>query len=387
MLEFLFWSGIFLAFYTYLGYGILLWGLVKVKRIFFGSNKAYDKDFLPAITLIIPAYNERKHIEKKVINCLALDYPKDRLTLMFVTDGSNDGTDEFLRQWSELTVLHDPRRAGKIGALNRSMMHVKTDIAIFCDADTVLNTAALKEMVKPFSDPKVGCVAGEKRIALSEAEAASGTEGIYWKYESTLKRWDDELYSVVGAAGELFAIRTSLFTEMEPDTILDDFMISLRLCQQGYKTAYAPDAYAMEPPVNKMQDEIKRKIRICTGGIQSVIRLAPLLNPFRYGVLTFQYVSHRVLRWTLTPLTLLMLLPINFWLAAASGGLYTLILVAQLGFYLLAFLGWQAETRKIKFKALFIPYYFTMMNLTALIGMRNYFKRQYTVLWDKADRG
>jgi cellulose synthase/poly-beta-1,6-N-acetylglucosamine synthase-like glycosyltransferase len=176
----------------------------------------------------------------------------------------------------------------------------------------MLNPEAVREMIKHFANPKVGCVAGEKRIDNADTEAASGAgEGIYWKYESQLKKWDYELHSVVGAAGELFGIRTDLFEPVHPEVILDDFIISLRMAKDGFVTAYAPEAYATEPPVNKIEHEIRRKIRISSGGIQSIIMLAPLLNPLPNPVLTFQYISHRVLRWTLTPFFLFLLLPIN----------------------------------------------------------------------------
>lgn len=384
----LFWAGFLLIFYTYLGYGILLFALVLLKRAMKGRPNHDAPDYQPAVTLIIAAYNEKKFLERKVQNCLALDYPKDKLTILFVTDGSNDGSEVFLQQWPELKVLHKPERAGKIGAMNHAMQHVSTELAIFCDADTSLNTEAIKQMVKHFANPKVGCVAGEKRIQNQEAEAASGAgEGLYWKYESQLKKWDYELYSVVGAAGELFGIRTELFKPVPADTILDDFMISLKLAEQGYITAYAPEAYASEPPVNKLKDEIKRKIRICSGGIQSIMRLTKLLNPFHNPVLVFQYVSHRVLRWTVTPITLFLLLPLNLYLAIAVGGLYSWLLLAHSGFYALAGLGWLAESRKMRFKALFVPFYFMMMNVTALLGMRRYWSKQTTVLWEKADRG
>ena len=149
-----------------------------------------------------------------------------------------------------------------------------------------------------FANPKVGCVAGEKRIAVQDKpNAASGGEGLYWKYESALKRLDYRLYSAVGAAGELFAIRTSLFEQMPPDTLLDDFILSLRIAMRGYKIAYSKEAYALESASLNMREEEKRKVRISAGGLQSVWRLRGLLNIFRYGILSFQYISHRVLRW------------------------------------------------------------------------------------------
>ena len=171
-------------------------------------------------------------------------------------------------------------------AMNRGVKFVETPIVVFSDAITTLGKESIRRIVKLFQDPKTGCVSGEKRIVNGEKAAAAG-EGLYWKYESTLKKWDAELNSVVGAAGELFAIRTELFQEVEPDTILDDFIISLRVAMKGGSIQYDPEAYAIETASANVKEELKRKIRIAAGGIQSVIRLWPLLNIFKYKMLSF----------------------------------------------------------------------------------------------------
>jgi cellulose synthase/poly-beta-1,6-N-acetylglucosamine synthase-like glycosyltransferase len=238
----------------------------------------------------------------------------------------------------------------------------------------------------------VGCVSGEKRIYSKEADAAAGAgEGLYWKYESQLKKWDAELYSVVGAAGELFAIRTELWQEVEKDTLLDDFMISLRVAMSGYTIQYNPEAFAIEEASANVKEELKRKVRISAGGLQSVVRLAPLLNIFKYGTLSFQYISHRVLRWTLTPLFLLLLIPMNLVLALNEGiyalGIYSILFWGQLLFYAAALLGWFLENRSIKVKVLFVPYYFFIMNLSVYLGLGRYLKGSQSVNWERAKRG
>jgi cellulose synthase/poly-beta-1,6-N-acetylglucosamine synthase-like glycosyltransferase len=243
-----------------------------------------------------------------------------------------------------------------------------------------------------FADPKVGCVSGEKRIYSKEKDAAAGAgEGLYWKYESTLKKWDAELYSVVGAAGELFAIRTELFQEVERDTLLDDFIISLRVAQKGYTIQYDPEAYAIESASANVKEELKRKVRISAGGIQSVIRLRSLLNFFKFGTLSFQYISHRVLRWTLAPLSLLFMIPINFVLALSESfsttGFFTILFYLQILFYVAALLGWYLENKSIKVKILFVPYYFFIMNLSVFLGFNRYIKGKQTVNWERAKRG
>lgn len=387
ILEIIFWTLLGLIFYSYLGYGIVLYSLIKLKRAFGKKDITYMDSYEPKVTLMIAAYNEKDYALDKAQNSLELDYPKDKLDIVFVTDGSDDGTPDILNEVEGITVYHKPERAGKIAAMNRGMKLIDTPIVVFTDANAMLNKEALREIVKHYQNPKIGCVAGEKRIQNKEKDSASGAgEGIYWKYESTLKKWDFELYSAVGAAGELFSVRTELHREMERDTLLDDFVMSLRIAEEGYKIAYEPNAYATESASASVSEEMKRKIRICAGGIQSIVRLKPLLNPFRYGVLSFQYVSHRVLRWTITPLALLLIIPLNIILMMNIGGLYTLILYAQALFYAMALLGWYLENKQIKVKILFIPFYFFIMNLAVYLGFARYLKGQQSVLWERAKR-
>ncbi len=377
-IEIIFWVLLGIVFYTYLGYGIVLFVLLQIKRIFKKKKQIQlSDDELPEVTLLVAAYK----------NTLSLNYPQHKLHQMWCTDGSDDQTPNILANYTDIEVLHKPERAGKIAAMNRAVKYVKTPIVIFSDANTLLGKESIRKIAEMFHDPKTGCVSGEKRIFNAESEAASAAgEGLYWKYESTLKRWDAELYSAVGAAGELFAIRTALFNEVEPDTLLDDFIISLRVAMQGYKIDYDPEAYAIETASANVKEELKRKIRIAAGGIQSVVRLYPLLNIFRYGLLSFQYISHRVLRWTITPLALLFLLLTNIILAPNSE-FYLVFLSLQLIFYIAAILGWVLENKKLKVKLLFVPYYFFIMNYAVFMGFGRYIKKTQSVNWERAKRG
>jgi cellulose synthase/poly-beta-1,6-N-acetylglucosamine synthase-like glycosyltransferase len=391
--EILFWVLLFIVFYAYLGYGILLFMLVKLKRLLVKPIKP-DTSYEPEVTLFVAAYNEKDFVDAKVKNALELDYPQSKIRQVWVTDGSDDGTPELLKQYAHLgvEVYHKPERGGKIGAMNRGMQFVKTPIVIFSDGNTLLGRESIRRIVALFSNPVVGCVSGEKRIFSKEKDTAAGTEGIYWKYESKLKKWDAELHSVVGAAGELFAIRTELFTEVEKDTLLDDFMISLRIAMQGYTIQYDPDAYAIETSSANVKEELKRKIRIAAGGVQSIIRLSPLLNVFKYGTLSFQYISHRVLRWTLAPVALPFILVLNgiLWFNAGMtnlANLYVWLFMLQITFYVLALIGWYLENKAIKIKVLFVPYYFLMMNYAVLMGIKRYFKGSQSVNWERAKRG
>lgn len=393
-IEIIFWIALFIVFYTYLGYGIVLYLLVKLKELFVKpiKRKLPEDSTLPEVTLFITAFNEEEVVDEKMKNSLELDYPEDKLHIVWVTDGSNDGTNEQLRtRWEgKATVLFQPERQGKTAAMNRGMKLVNTPIVVFTDANTMVNLEAIREIVLAFEDTRVGCVAGEKRIAVQTRDgAAAGGEGIYWKYESTLKALDARLYSAVGAAGELFAVRRELFEEMEQDTLLDDFILSLRIAMQGYTIAYCTEAYAIESGSADMHEEEKRKVRIAAGGLQSIWRLRPLLNPFRYGILSFQYVSHRVLRWSLTPILLFLLLPLNALLLClgASWEIYGTILLLQILFYILGLWGYYLSTRQIKNKLLFIPYYFIFMNVNVLKGIGYLRKKRGTGAWEKAKRG
>ncbi|MDQ4140960.1 MAG: glycosyltransferase family 2 protein [Bacteroidota bacterium] len=386
-----FWISLSILIYSYLGYGLVLFGLVKVKRAFKPNPPFYSEsqETLPEVTILVAAYNEEDYITEKIENTLSLQYPADKLKLIIVTDGSSDRTPELVKRYPSATLLHQPERKGKIAAVERAMPYVKTEIVVFTDANTMLNQEAILKIVRHYQDEKVGAVAGEKRILVKEKDAAHGAgEGIYWKYESVLKKWDSELYSVVGAAGELFSIRKNLFEPVPHDTLIEDFYMTLRIAQKGYKVRYEPEAYALEGPSASVREELKRKIRIAAGGIQAVVRLRSLLNVARYGLLSFQYISHRVLRWTLAPVALLLLLISNIALAFQVHSLFfQTILFLQLSFYLAAILGRICETQQLKVKAFFVPYYFLIMNYAVYLGFARFIKGSQTVLWEKAKRG
>lgn len=388
ILIFLTWLSLFLLFYSYLGYGLLLYGLVKWKRKRHPEPAAgFAEADLPEVTLLVAAYNEADCIAAKVENSLAQDYPAGKLRWVFVTDGSDDGTPEVVARYPEVRLYHQSERRGKLAAVHRVMHEVETPIVVFSDANTLLNPQAIRHLVQPYADPQVGAVAGEKRVHMAAQDNASAAgEGLYWRYESQLKQWDGEWYSVVGAAGELFSVRKEAFREVPGDTLIEDFYLTMSIARDGYRVAYVPEAYAVETASMTVKEEMKRKIRISAGAFQAVWRLRELLNPRRYGKLSFQYVSHRVLRWTLAPLGLLWLLVALPILAWQGGALYGWMALGQLLFYLLAAIGWWLENRSIRVKVLFVPYYFVMMNACILLGWRRYRKGQQQVTWAKAQR-
>lgn len=389
-MELLFWISLIIVFYTYIGYGILLFILILIKRLFYGKRKIVSVDLnnLPTCSLVIAAYNEEDFIRPKIENTLALSYPAELFKIYFVTDGSSDLTPKIIKEFPQLNLLHKDERRGKVAAMDRAMEFIDSEIVVFTDANTFLNKNSILAICKHYVNEKVGGVAGEKRVSVdSSADASAAGEGMYWKFESQLKKWDSELYSVVGTAGELFSVRKSLYESVPLDTILDDFMISMKIAEKGYQIVYEPEAFAVETGSANIKEELKRKIRISAGGIQSIFRLKRLLNPFRNPVLTFQYLSHRVLRWTITPILLIVIFLLNlYFIFIGAGTSYIILFVLQLLFYSMAILGWVLAEKQITLKVVFIPYYFCIMNYAVLAGIIRFCRNEQSSVWEKSER-
>lgn len=388
-LKIVFWVSLFIVAYNYLLYGALVWLIVKIKSIKKKHHQITSGSVhLPDVTLLIAVFNEEQIIQAKIDNCLKINYPKNKLHIWFITDGSTDATNQIIESNKEARLFFQPQRAGKIAAINRAMKFVKTPIVVFCDANTFLNESCILEIVKHYEDPEVGAVSGEKIVRdLSGTSIAGAGEGLYWKYESFLKHQDSKLYSVVGAAGELFSIRTRLFEPVSENVLLDDFIISLKIAHKGYRVIYEPKAYAIESPSSDMKEEQKRKIRISAGGFQSIGMLTGLLNFIKHPVLTFQYVSHRVLRWAVCPFLLPVIFVANWILFFHSHQIfYGITLLLQVLFYAAAYAGYLKALDNKKSKFFYIPYYFVFMNISLYIGFVRFLKKKQSVIWEKALR-
>jgi cellulose synthase/poly-beta-1,6-N-acetylglucosamine synthase-like glycosyltransferase len=390
-LKVIFWVCVAVVFYTYLGYGMLLWLIISIKRLVRGKlppTPMPTDDELPTMTLMICAYNEQDVVKEKMQNTRALDYPKDKFRVMWVTDGSNDRTNELLKEYPEVDIVFSPERRGKTAALKHGLRELKTQYVAFTDANTMINSGAMKEIARLFMDKTVGCVSGEKRVAArKEGEMAAEGEGMYWRYESTLKKWDSELYSTMGAAGELYAIDPKLVREVPDNALLDDFMMSMYIVDEGKRIAYSPDAYAMEYGSADIHEESKRKRRIAAGGLQSIWWLRKMLNPLRQPLVAFQYISHRVLRWSVTPIAMVIMLAVNSMLVALGAGtIYTIILALQILLYLAALAGYIMNEHGHKNKMLYTAYYFVFMNLNVFRGMAYLRTHSNSGAWEKAKR-
>lgn len=383
-----FWFYIFvisaiIIFYNYAGYAMIAQLFNSLDRPPAPPERTAH---LPGISFIVAAYNEEEFIEKKILNSLQQDYPAASIEFIFVTDGSTDQTTAIVQKYPTVQLLHQPERNGKSAAINRAVKKAGKEILIFSDANTLLNKQAVAHIALHYADAKTGGVAGEKKvISAGDKDEVGAGEGLYWKYESLLKKIDARFYSVVGAAGELFSLRTALYEPLSPDIVLDDFVLSLRVAEKGYKVAYDPEAFAMEEPSFSFRDEQKRKVRIAAGGFQSIVLLRSLLLFWKHPRLSFLYISHRVLRWAATPFCLVLAFVSNGLLCLLTdNALYIFLFGLQLLFYGMAALAAFLPGKQPKL--LKLPYYFTFMNISVLLGFIRFLRGKQSGVWEKARR-
>lgn len=409
--EVVFWFSAFIIFYTFVGYPLLSYLLFRFERLRYfirvpeDSGKIFlnpeiagpiilnqklpQKNFTPFVSVIIAAYNEEKFIEQKIKNCLDLDYPSDKIEFIFVTDGSTDRTPDIVKSYSEkfsnIQLHHNPEREGKLKAIQRVIEFTKGDILIFSDANAMYNKEAIKFLVQHFQFEKVGCVAGEKRVLSPSGKVEA--ESIYWKYESFLKKLDSEIYSIVGAAGEIFAIRKELVEKIPENVINEDFVLTMNVAAKGFRVVYEPRAFSIETPTKSIFQEFKRRVRISTGGIQAIYLLRKLFDIRTYKFLSFQFISHRILRWTLAPLSILTLYVSNYILFINSEEFfYKLSFYAQSLFFISAIIGLINELLGLRIRIFYLIFSFLLMNFAAVVSLITYPIKTGDNIWEKPER-
>ena len=371
-----------LIFYTYLGYPLLIVLLAK----FFPKTRKVDVLSTPTVTWIVPCFNEEAVISSKIENLMALDYPKNKLEVILITDGSTDRTVEYAKSYKEVKVLHQNTRAGKAAAENRAMKFANGEIIVFNDANTMVSSKALKHMIKHYADPQVGGVSGAKGIIVDQKDtAASEGEGLYWKYESMIKNADSNFNSLMGAAGELVSFRSELVMDLPEDTILDDFMQSFNILKQGYIMIYEPKAKAEETSSINVEEELKRKMRIAAGGWQSMSRLPFMLNILKRPIQAWMYISHRALRWSVTAFALPILYLLTAFSLESNNLLIIALFIAQSTFYFIALIGHQFRDKSLPESVLAI-YYFVLMNYAVIVGFQRFIGGKQGGAWERSVR-
>jgi cellulose synthase/poly-beta-1,6-N-acetylglucosamine synthase-like glycosyltransferase len=363
----LFWTSLAGVFYPYLLFPLILIILSRV------INADVDKRAItPKVSMIIAAYNEEESIAAKLDNALALDYPAGSLEIIVASDGSSDKTVEIAGSYSSAGVrcLDLPRR-GKIFALIDAVEASSGEILVFSDANTMFEPRALDMIVRNFADEDVGGVCGNQLHAKAAIGDSSGHgEQAYWSYDKWLKTLESRTGSIVSADGAIYAIRKNLFQAPESAAVTDDFAISTRVVERGYRLVYEPEARAYEPPTGHAYKEFSRKVRIINRGLRSVMLRKKLLNPFRYGVYSLTLFSHKISR-RLVPVFLVLLFISNFFLFDEHI-LYLVALLLQAGFYAWAVVSFLLRDKKIgQLKIFYLPFFFCMANLAALVSLFN----------------
>lgn len=381
MWSVLFYTAGCIILYSYVGYPLLL-AVLSV----FKTGKKQTATHLPFVTVIIAAYNEEAVIADKIENTLAADYPLEQLQIIVAAQGSTDGTAAIAAGFSNILVLQSPERKGKAVAVNEAVKQAIHPVIVVTDANTLLTAQTLQKLVLKLNDAATGAVAGEKKVIDAKGTTVSG-EGLYWRYESWLKQQETVFYTVVGAAGELFAFKKELFVPIPAHAVTDDFFLSLSVNMQRKKVAYAADAISTEAASLSLKDEWNRKLRIAAGGIQSLFLVKQALNPFRYPLLSFQFFSHRVLRWLFCGPAFIVLLLANIMLVCTTAFVcYRVLLLLQILFYACALIGYLLSLQKKSFFLFTVPFYIVFMHAAMMAGFVRYFTTGQSVLWEKARR-
>src|SRR5262245_5410690 len=296
LMVFVFLSCAGLVFYTYLGYPVAVWCLA---RLFGQKHEADggDPQNVPSVSLLIAAYNEEAEIGMRLDNALAMDYPADRLEIVVASDGSFDATASIVRRYAGrgVRLLDYQQRRGKAAVLNSAFAELNGDIVVLSDANTHFGPDAMRRLTSWFRDPQVGVVCG--RLILSDPETGHNVDGLYWKYETFLKKNESRLGALLGANGAIYALRRGLYPGIPEGTIVDDFVIPLQAkLRSGCSIVYDSQATAHEETPRAIGAEFQRRSRIGAGNFQSLGLLWRLLDP-RHGWIAFTFFSHKILRW------------------------------------------------------------------------------------------
>jgi cellulose synthase/poly-beta-1,6-N-acetylglucosamine synthase-like glycosyltransferase len=372
----IFWLCFCLVVYTYVLYPAVLFlasSLVGLRR---RSGVGSETAPLPPVSMVIPAHNEERHLPAKLANLATLDYPRDRLEVLFVSDGSTDGTNAILQRAEadgSIRFLSLPVRGGKSNALNQAVGQARHAILVFSDAATLFAPDAVTKLVRHFADARVGVVCGALQFQAS-AESRQ-TEGIYWRYESLLRLMESRIGVTLTASGAIYALRRQCFVPLSADTLVEDLVVPMTARRLGFRVLYDPQARGTDFAASTVAGEFARRVRIATGSFRA---LGGLLRGPLDPVTAFAFVSHKLLRWTLPFLLIGMLLTSA---ALLDSGLYRALFALQIAFYLWALLGYLLRPRIQGVRFALIAYYLLAMHLAFLVGFVRYLSGRREIEW------
>ena len=365
---------IFLCLSSYVFYPMIIWVLGKMLPI-----EVKKRDIYPDISIIISAYNEEKNIERKLENTLALEYPKNKIEILVGSDGSTDETAGIVKKYADQgVILFDFEiNRGKTAVQNDLADKSQAKILIFTDAASFLPSDAIEKMVRNFSDNRIGCVAGRMRFVNTDTNLTTQSQGLYWRYEVTIREMESRIGSLIGVDGPLYAVRRDCYVSLGHH-VISDLMTPLIVLEQGRKVILEPEALVDEDPTTRTEHEISTRRRIVLRGLVGISTYMVLLNPKRHPVLSFQIFFHKILRWFVGPLVILNGLAC---LALTGHWFFKFFLTMYILFFVAAALGWIAERLGVKVSVLTVPYYFSLVNFAATMGIIDFFRKKQAVSW------
>lgn len=379
MAEIFFWIAVGSGVYTYAGYSLIVILLALIVR-----NSVNRHDIEPKVTVLITAYNEERNIAQKLENTLALDYPRGKLEILVASDGSTDKTDEIVRSFGNrgVRLVRVEGRVGKTETQNRAVREATGEVVVFSDATTRYETANLRKIVRNYADPEVGAVSGRYEY-INPGNATIGVGSIvFWKYENAIKTAQTRIKTISGCCGCIYSVRRSLYEPLPAD-IISDLVEPLKILEKGYRIVFEPEAIAYEETTEKTAEEFNMRVRVITRGMRGMLYMHQLFNPFRFGFVAFQLISHKLLRW-MVAFMMLVAFVANFLLLGNT--FYNVMFALQCLFYLLAGAGLVAERRNFRSKLFSLPLYFCTVNWAAVVAMYRVWRGQKAVTWETVRR-
>jgi cellulose synthase/poly-beta-1,6-N-acetylglucosamine synthase-like glycosyltransferase len=377
MIEVIFWLIIFIIFYTYAGYSLL----VLLLSLFF-NRPVKKREIYPRVTFLITAYNEEQSIAAKLENTLHLDYPKEKLEVIVASDGSIDSTDIIVKQFHDQGVILNrvEGRVGKTETQNQTVAKATGDIIIFSDATTNYHKDAIKKIVRNYADPQVGAVSGRYEYINPTGAAVGLGTVLFWNYENLIKRLQTQIRTITGCCGCIYSVRRDLYEPLTRD-IISDLVEPLKILEKGYRIAFEPEAVAYEETTETAKEEFGMRVRVISRGMNGLWYMRNLFNPFKYGFISFQLFSHKVLRWMI-PFMLPLLLISNFLLVGKL--FYNLCIIVQVLFYLGAGAGYMLDRKGRKAKLLALPLYYCVVNAASITAFFRTLMGKRSVVWETA---
>lgn len=377
-MKLLFWSCLLLVFYIYIGYPLIIALLSRLRKL-----PAAPNGELPSVTILIAAYNEARYIEATLRNKLALDYPRDRLEIIVVSDESTDATDAIVERVAAeadvpVRLFRQQPRQGKTAGLNLVVPMARGEIIVFSDANSFYAADTVRRLVGNFGDPEVGYVTGKMVYTNEDGSLIGDGCSSYMKYENWLRSMETRLGSVVGVDGGVDAMRRVLYEPLAADQ-LPDFVQPLKVVEKGWRVVYEPQALLKEAALDDVAREYPMRVRVTLRALWALHDMRALLNPLHFGLFAFQLISHKLLRY-LAFIPMLLLIVSNV-LLLGHGEVYLLLFCGQIVFYLLALSGVVLASRSGTPFYVTAPYYFMLLNVACMHALWRYLKGEKQRLW------